>query len=98
MQQLSCHPAGLADSPALGEKLERVEGEDQVVLGAVAVDQLADLLVRRTGLEPSLNGQPEQCDAGRGRARVDYPHPLSADLLSRVGSALPGAGELARDV
>ena len=56
VQQLACHPAGLADSPALGEKLERVESEDQVVLGAVAVDQLADLLVRRARLEPSLDG------------------------------------------
>src|SRR4051812_48216723 len=53
VQQLAGQGAGLTDAPAACEVLERVDGEQQPRLAAVALDQRVDLLVARATLEPA---------------------------------------------
>ena len=98
LQQLTGHRAGAPDPAALGEKLERVDGEEEAVLLLVAVDQLVELVVGRPRLEPPLHGQTEHGDRGRGSLRVHHPDPAPAELLGGDASAAERARKAARDV
>ena len=63
--------ARAADAAAAREVLERVDGEEQPALAAVALDELVDLLVGRAALEPALDREPEHRDRRRRGLGVD---------------------------
>ncbi len=72
-----------SDAPAAGKVLERLDGEEQAVRAAVALDQRVELLVARAPLEPPLHRESEHRDRRRDGAGVDHPHDVAAERRGR---------------
>src|SRR5207237_2922445 len=95
VQQRAGPGARASDPPATPEEFERVDREDQVRVTLVALEQLADLLVRGATFEPALDRESEHRDRGRGSAGVDGADLAAAELLRRGRRARVRAREVA---
>ena len=89
-QQLARPGLRTADTPAAGEKLERLDGEDEAGLPLERLDQstsISSSVVPRSSRR--LQSEPEQRDAERCRLGVDDADPLSQPAHPRRASRSP---------